>query len=127
MIMAAPRPVSLTAAATAPDNHEPEPLVVVGGVPSEGLPVASLTVAGIVELATTDETTTGTSTTLAVTPAGVKAVADTKLTIPTPGEFIADPTAGNTVDAEARAAIASILDLLIAQGLMASEPSGDSE
>lgn len=119
--MAAPRPVSLTAAATAPDNHEPEPLVVVGGVPAEGLPEATTSVAGIVELATTAETTTGTSATLAVTPAGVKAVADTKLTIPTPEPFIADPTGGSTEDAEARAAIAAILDLLIAQGLMASE------
>lgn len=33
---------------------------------------------GVVELATTSETTTGTDTTRAVTPAGVKAVADTK-------------------------------------------------
>lgn len=118
--MAAPRPVSLTAASTAPDGHAPEPLVVVGGVPGASLPVASLTVAGIVELATTAETTTGTSATLAVTPAGVKAVADTKLTIPTPGDFIADPTGGETADAEARTAIAAILDLLVAQGLMAS-------
>lgn len=119
--MAAPRPVSLTAAATSPDGHAPEPLVVVGGVPSESLPEATTSVAGIVELATTGETTTGTSTTLAVTPAGVKAVTDTKLTIPTPGAFIADPTGGSTEDAEARTAIAAILDLLIAQGLMASE------
>lgn len=37
-----------------------------------------------------------------------------------PETFIADPTGGATVDAEARAAIADILDLLIAQGLMAS-------
>lgn len=39
---------------------------------------ASTTVKGIVELATTAETTTGTDTVRAVTPAGVKAVADTK-------------------------------------------------
>lgn len=32
--------------------------------------------------------------------------------------FIADPTGGATTDAESRAAIASILDLLIAYGLM---------
>ena len=37
---------------------------------------ASLTAAGKVELATTSETTTGTSTTLAVTPAGVQAAID---------------------------------------------------
>lgn len=73
--MAAPRPVSLTAAATAPDDHEPEPLVVVGGVNN----------------------------------------------LFTPEDFIADPTGGSTVDAEARTAIAAILDLLVAQGLMASE------
>jgi hypothetical protein len=90
--MAAPRPVSLTAAATAPHNHEPEPLVVVGGVPAESLPVATTSVAGIAVL-------------------------------PTPEDFIADPTGGETEDAEARAAIAAILDLLIAQGLMASEAS----
>lgn len=34
--------------------------------------------------------------------------------------FIADPTAGSTVDAEARAVIGAILDLLIAKGLMAA-------
>lgn len=34
--------------------------------------------------------------------------------------FVADPAAGATVDAEARAAIASILDILIAQKLMAA-------
>jgi hypothetical protein len=39
---------------------------------------ASETVKGIVELATVGETTTGTDTARAVTPAGVKAVADTK-------------------------------------------------
>jgi hypothetical protein len=39
---------------------------------------ASETVKGIVELATTAEATTGTDTVRAVTPAGVKAVADTK-------------------------------------------------
>lgn len=47
-----------------------------GGV----LPVASTTVQGIVELATNSETTTGTDTARAVTPAGVKAVADTLIT-----------------------------------------------
>lgn len=36
----------------------------------------------------------------------------------TPGTFIADPAGGGTVDTEARAAVASILDLLIAAGLM---------
>lgn len=38
----------------------------------------------------------------------------------TPGTFIADPTGGVVTDAEARTAIASILDLLIAKGLMAA-------
>lgn len=33
--------------------------------------------------------------------------------------FIADPTAGGTVDTQARTAINAILDVLIAQGLMA--------
>jgi hypothetical protein len=42
------------------------------------VPDASETVKGVVELATTAETTTGTDTLRAVTPAGVKAVADTK-------------------------------------------------
>ena len=41
-------------------------------------PAASATAQGIVELATVAETTTGTDTARAVTPAGVKAVADTK-------------------------------------------------
>lgn len=40
-------------------------------IPSAGLPVASTTQAGIVELATSQEAASGTSTTLAVTPAGV--------------------------------------------------------
>lgn len=39
---------------------------------------ATTTAAGVVELATTTEATTGTDTSRAVTPAGVKAVADTK-------------------------------------------------
>lgn len=42
---------------------------------------ASETVQGVVELATTAETTTGTDTARAVTPAGVKAVGDTKLAL----------------------------------------------
>lgn len=42
------------------------------------LPSASTSASGVVELATTSETTTGTDSTRAVTPAGVKAVADTK-------------------------------------------------
>lgn len=42
------------------------------------VPAASESAAGKVELATTAETTTGTDTARAVTPAGVKAVADTK-------------------------------------------------
>jgi hypothetical protein len=41
-------------------------------------PAASATAQGVVELATTAETTTGTDAARAVTPAGVKAVADTK-------------------------------------------------
>jgi hypothetical protein len=45
---------------------------------SGSVSAATETVAGIVELATTSEVTTGTDTTRAVTPAGVKAVADTK-------------------------------------------------
>jgi hypothetical protein len=88
--MASPRPVSLTASATNPDGHAPEPLVVVGGVPAASLPTATTSVAGIAVL-------------------------------PTPETFIADPTGGTTTDAEARTAIAAILDLLVAQGLMASE------
>lgn len=47
------------------------------GTAAEGNRAASLTAIGMVELATTAETTTGTDTTRAVTPAGVKAVADT--------------------------------------------------
>jgi hypothetical protein len=40
---------------------------------------ASTTVSGVVELATTAETTAGTDTVRAVTPAGLKSVADTKV------------------------------------------------
>ena len=36
------------------------------------------------------------------------------------GTFIADPTGGTTTDTQARTAIASILDILIANGLMAA-------
>lgn len=43
---------------------------------------ASTTATGVVELATNAETTTGTDTVRATTPAGVKAVADTKITGP---------------------------------------------
>ncbi len=39
---------------------------------------------------------------------------------PTPSAFVADPTGGAITDAEARTAINSILDILIAQGLMAA-------
>lgn len=81
---------------------------------------ASATAKGIVELATTAECTTGTDTVRAVTPAGLKAVADTKQAVITPGTFIADPTGGTTTDAEARTAIAAILDLLAAKGIMAA-------
>lgn len=58
---------------------------------------ASETEAGVVELATTAETTTGTDTTRAVTPAGVKAVADLKANIasPTFTGTPAAPTAAN--------------------------------
>lgn len=53
---------------------------------------ASETVKGKVELATTAETTTGTDTTRAVTPAGVKAVADTKAPLASPA-LTGNPTA----------------------------------
>lgn len=46
----------------------------------QALPTASTTGSGLVELATTAEAATGTDTTLAVTPAGLKTVADTKVT-----------------------------------------------
>jgi hypothetical protein len=82
--------------------------------------VATATASGVVELATTVEATTGTDTTRAVTCAGLKAVADTKAGVFTPSTFIADVTGGTTTDAEARTAIAAILDVLIAQGLMAA-------
>jgi hypothetical protein len=49
-----------------------------GTTAAAGNRAASETATGMVELATTAETTTGTDTTRAVTPAGVKAVADTK-------------------------------------------------
>lgn len=51
---------------------------ILAAIASQGLPIpdASETVKGAVELATPDETTTGTDTVRAVTPAGVKAVAD---------------------------------------------------
>lgn len=50
-----------------------------GKVISTQLPAATETVKGVVELATVAEATTGTDTTRAVTAAGVKAVADTKV------------------------------------------------
>lgn len=67
------------------DLGPPGPAGAPGGVTSVNgstgvvvIPDASTTVEGIVELATSAETTTGTDTTRATTPAGVKAVADTK-------------------------------------------------
>lgn len=52
---------------------------ITGGVfPAARLPSATEAASGIVELATVAETTTGTDTARAVTPAGVKAVGDTK-------------------------------------------------
>ncbi len=65
------------------------------------LPTSSATTLGIVELATTAEATTGTDTVRAVTPAGLKTVADTKVTgqgvtkielvtvVPDPGDQVA--------------------------------------
>lgn len=51
----------------------------------------------------------------------VKAYADTKQAAITPGAFIPDPVGAVTdTDDEARAAIAAILDLLIAKGIMAA-------
>ncbi|MGV9001594.1 MAG: hypothetical protein ACOH18_01400 [Candidatus Saccharimonadaceae bacterium] len=52
-----------------------------GTLKTAALPTSSDTASGIVELATTTETTTGTDTVRAVTPAGVKAVADLKANI----------------------------------------------
>jgi hypothetical protein len=48
-----------------------------------GVGAATTSATGVVELATTTEATTGTDTARAVTPAGVKAVADTKVTAAT--------------------------------------------
>lgn len=56
---------------------------------------ATTSVKGIVELATTAETTTGTDTVRAVTPAGVKAVADTRAALTaTEATVYHDGTAG---------------------------------
>lgn len=53
-------------------------------------PTASDTQAGIVELATVTEATTGTDTARAVTPAGLKAVADTKASVTAVGDTETD-------------------------------------
>lgn len=37
-----------------------------------------------------------------------------------PSTFVADPSGGATIDSQSRTAIAAILDILIAKGLMAS-------
>jgi hypothetical protein len=50
-----------------------------GTINTAALPTSSSSTAGIVQLATTTEATTGTNTTKAVTPAGLKAVGDTKV------------------------------------------------
>lgn len=50
-----------------------------GIVPATYLPTTSSSTLGIVQLATTTEATTGTNTTKAITPAGLKTVADTKV------------------------------------------------
>lgn len=52
-----------------------------GTLKSASLPASSETASGVVELATTGEATTGTDTVRAVTPAGVKAVADLKANV----------------------------------------------
>lgn len=58
------------------------------------VPAADETTSGVVELATTAEATTGTDTARAVTPAGVKAVADTKQ--PLDADLTALAAAGNS-------------------------------
>lgn len=70
------------------DSWEP-----IGGGGGGTVPDASTTVKGIVELATNAETTTGTDTTRAVTPAGLKVVADTKYAKPVGGIPSTDLTA----------------------------------
>lgn len=73
----------LTAKTTPDETDELEIQETAGGTSKKitranFIPDASTTVKGKVELATTGETTTGTDTERATTPAGVKAVADTK-------------------------------------------------
>jgi hypothetical protein len=78
-----------SAGAFAPLTHS-APLTISGTTLS--ISAASDTAQGVVELATTAETTTGTDTARAVTPAGVKAVADTKAPLASP-VFTGNPTA----------------------------------
>lgn len=69
-----------------------------GTIAAVRLPSATETATGIVELATTVETTTGTDTTRVVTPAGVKAVTDTKAAL-SHTHAAADVTSGTFVPA----------------------------
>lgn len=69
----------LTDARTPTSHTHAATEVTSGTLDAARLPAASETAAGAVELATTSEATTGTDTTRAVTPAGVKAVGDTKI------------------------------------------------
>lgn len=68
-----------------------------GDPTSTTVPDASDIVKGIVELATVAETTTGTDTVRAVTPAGVKAVGDTKWSLESGGTL----TGANTITSNA--------------------------
>ena len=64
----------------------------------------------------------GTNNEIEVSDAGVVKILnrDVSSLISAASTFIADPTGGATTDAESRTAIAAILDLLIAKGLMAA-------
>jgi len=81
------------------DARYATPASVASLISAAAAPDASATAKGIVELATTAETTTGTDTVRAVTPAGLKAVADLKLNVSdigsadvTPADIGAEPT-----------------------------------
>lgn len=80
----------LTSAFAASTHNQAASTITSGTLDAARLPAASDTSIGAVELATTAEATTGTDTARAVTPAGVKAVADLKLSLVAGGASVED-------------------------------------
>ncbi len=98
----------------------------VSGTTTIGVDSASQTQAGVVELATSAETTAGTSSTLAVHPAGLKVELDKKAELASPA-FTGNPTAPTQLPADnsTRIATTEFVDTALTNSEIWSRSSGN--